>query len=450
MKRILFSPVGTTDPISNYRDGALLHIARIQQLDKIYIFLSKETGQWDRENNRYEYCLNRLKEEAGKAFEIEKIDRPELEDVHIFDEMLNAFNNLLKDIVAEMADEDELYLNVSSGTPAMKSALQVLAATSERRMIPLQVSTPIKAHNDTREDPKNYPVEEQWEFNDDNKESEFINRLTVSSNTNMLAEMNKNMIKKFIEEYDYFAALKIAETIKNFIPADSITLLKAMVARVNLDKGECDRLMNKLDFEMFPVKTSGESSIFEFLMLCKLKIEKKEYADFLRSVSPLFFAILERIVIKKLQFNLEDFYKTKKGINGTLFKSWDIEGMKTQPGLLDAIGLQKDGKDPVVTSAHLVNYINNHKNNIGTTAAKQVEDIRKVEKDVRNPIAHCLTYMTEDVIRNATGITADQIWKGLLALAKFSGISIKDEDLKTYEKCNDEIKKYLFASNLAD
>lgn len=29
MKKILFSPIGGTDPISNFRDGAMLHICRI-------------------------------------------------------------------------------------------------------------------------------------------------------------------------------------------------------------------------------------------------------------------------------------------------------------------------------------------------------------------------------------------------------------------------------------
>ena len=42
MKKILFSPIGGTDPISNFRDGAMLHICRIYKPDIVYLYLSKE------------------------------------------------------------------------------------------------------------------------------------------------------------------------------------------------------------------------------------------------------------------------------------------------------------------------------------------------------------------------------------------------------------------------
>ena len=42
MKKILFSPIGGTDPIANERDGSLLHMCRIYRPDKVFLFLSKE------------------------------------------------------------------------------------------------------------------------------------------------------------------------------------------------------------------------------------------------------------------------------------------------------------------------------------------------------------------------------------------------------------------------
>ena len=40
MPYVLFSPVGGTDPISNDRDGSMLHIARRYHPDHIMLFLS--------------------------------------------------------------------------------------------------------------------------------------------------------------------------------------------------------------------------------------------------------------------------------------------------------------------------------------------------------------------------------------------------------------------------
>ena len=68
-----------------------------------------------------------------------------------------------------------------------------------------------------------------------------------------------------------------------------------------------------------------------------------------------------------------------------------------------------------------------------------VDDLRKIEIEIRNPASHCITYMTEDVIKNATGITAMQIFNKLKQLMKHCGIKITDEDLKTYDCCNERI-----------
>ena len=39
MARILFSPIGNTDPITNNYDGAMLHIIREYRPDKVYLCL---------------------------------------------------------------------------------------------------------------------------------------------------------------------------------------------------------------------------------------------------------------------------------------------------------------------------------------------------------------------------------------------------------------------------
>ena len=61
---ILFSPVGGTDPISttNCYDGALLHISRVYRPDKIVMYMSKEMLDYQKEDDRYRYCLKRLDE----------------------------------------------------------------------------------------------------------------------------------------------------------------------------------------------------------------------------------------------------------------------------------------------------------------------------------------------------------------------------------------------------
>lgn len=43
--KVLFSPIGNSDPWSNDRDGAMLHIVRHYQPDIVVLFLLKVSGK---------------------------------------------------------------------------------------------------------------------------------------------------------------------------------------------------------------------------------------------------------------------------------------------------------------------------------------------------------------------------------------------------------------------
>ena len=138
MKKILFSPIGGTDPISNFRDGAMLHICRIYKPDIVYLYLSKEMCEFQEKDDRYRYCLEQLGKKLDKQFEVIEIQKNELEEVQVFDTFMKEYREILNDI-RDKNPESEIILNVSSGTPAMKSALQILAAMGEIHMRAIQV-----------------------------------------------------------------------------------------------------------------------------------------------------------------------------------------------------------------------------------------------------------------------------------------------------------------------
>lgn len=46
--KILFSPIGTTDPVRNCRDGACLHILRHYHPDKVVLYFTAEMEQRER------------------------------------------------------------------------------------------------------------------------------------------------------------------------------------------------------------------------------------------------------------------------------------------------------------------------------------------------------------------------------------------------------------------
>lgn len=440
MKTILFSPIGSTDPISGQHDGALLHIIRKYKPDKVYLYLSKEICELEAMDNRYSYCLEALKNHLGIDFEIEWIKKESLTDVHLFDFFLEEFRVILTDIYD---DESRVLLNVSSGTPAMKSALQILSCFFDRPLLPVQVSTPEKKINERENIKGDYDPELQWACNMDNGES-FRDRCTVSSVINMSVEMGKNEIKKHLFAYDYAAAERTADSIKDFLNPKAIDLIKAGNLRLKLDFSECEKIFKVVGYDFFPVKASDEKPVFEAVMLLLIKLKKEEYADFLRSISPIFFVLMERILETSGEIRLSDYVYTEsnKNVNNVYIKKWNSE--KVNKELLFADADLRCDFNRVVNSEDYVKLINNSRLNSKTKAL--VEGLRKVEINIRNTAAHDITCITDNYIRQCTGKTSAQIYKDIKELAVISGIKIKEEYLNTYDDLNDKIIEYINAN----
>ena len=56
---VLFTCVGTSDPVREMRDGSMLHIMRHYRPEKVYIFLSKEMEDFEKADRRLEktFCF---------------------------------------------------------------------------------------------------------------------------------------------------------------------------------------------------------------------------------------------------------------------------------------------------------------------------------------------------------------------------------------------------------
>ena len=205
-KRVLFSPAGGTDPISNtnWYDGALIHICRHYQPDIVYMYMSQLILNYEKEDGRYEYCLRELYKSLGKELKLVKIERPSLEEVQEFDYFYGDFKAEINKVEAELDAGDELLLNTSSGTPAMKSAIVVLATLGDVNGQMIQVTTPEKTINTHVHE--NYDVQTLWDLNPDNK-PDHVNRCKPITCPSIVRYKNEEMIKKLISSYDYNAAL---------------------------------------------------------------------------------------------------------------------------------------------------------------------------------------------------------------------------------------------------
>lgn len=182
-KKILFSPVGGTDPmalprkktnpadpsntivVSPSTDAAMLHIIRYQKPDHIILYFTHEICENEREDQRYTKAIEYISQLLKKEITYEIIYRENLTDPHNYNYFYKDFGSILKKIMDKKGDK-EVILNITSGTPAMKTALLVLQHLWSSDCKLYQVSTPQRAMNNPIK--SQYHLKEAWKLNIDN------------------------------------------------------------------------------------------------------------------------------------------------------------------------------------------------------------------------------------------------------------------------------------------
>lgn len=436
-RKILFSPVGGTDPIKYLRDGSLLHICRYYQPDIIYLYLSHEMMEYHRKDNRYVDALNRLGEHLNHHFEIKLIERDELIDVQHYDVFYQDFREEIRKIEDEMKPEDELFINMASGTPAMKSALLVMATLTEYRFRPIQVSTPQKKMNAEQDDREEYDAELNWELNEDNAE-DAPNRCMEVKCLNLIKMFKIEAIKKHIMAYDYAAALAVATEIKQDLSEDAYCILQIADARAKLNLREVGILMKNKQYDIYPIREGNKQKIFEYALVLQMKVQKQEYADFIRGITPLVVDLFGNILKRECGISIEDYCTYSR--DGVMM--WERRKLE-KVELMQLLNNEYSGDFRMgpVYSGQIAKIICRKSDD--KVLVQKVSEIALIERKIRNPAAHEIISVTNEWIQKETGKTMAEIIAIIKYLVVKSGINAKDADWKSYDTMNMKIEHYL-------
>ena len=399
-RKFLFSPLGGTDPISNTNmyDGAMLHIVRHYRIDKVYLYMSREIIQYQEADERYTYCLKKLGEIQNREIQYELIRRPELIEVQDFEIFYREFKEEIDKIRKEMGEDDELILNLSSGTPAMKSWLLVIRTMNELSCKAVQVVTPDRAMNEHRH--KDYQVKELWELDPDNEEGaeNRCREVPCPSLSRVRQEVN---IRKLIREYDYHAALELAAELKDH-EKPYMKLIRVAEERELLDMDAVEKKLETNHLKglyRLPIRKGEKRDIFEYALVMQIRLQRGEYADFIRSISPILYRLYKRIMKKKLGICLE------KYVSGTETKAvWDLEKLsgdmvgKEILKILEGAYKSGDGfRCGNVYPVHMQKIIQAKSDD--KELKKLVGELREAEEKVRNQAAHQIVSVNKKTIR---------------------------------------------------
>lgn len=430
-RTVLFSTVGRTDPIDthNFHDGATLHIIRHRPVDEVCLYLSAEMCGYEDRDQRYSLAVEKLAAELGRPVKIRIERRPELTDVHLFDAVYGDLEDVLLGIRDTLQEDDRILINISSGTPAFKSALVCIATLRELPCTLVQVDAPDGGKHGNRADHKelvNYDPESYWDLNPDRGQKPGTSTRCHDAACPSLRRLNDdNIIARLVRSLDFRAAWSM---IRQY-PADRVATWKPFLslarALERLDMKEAERLDKALGTGIFaPEWDDAHKTVFAYALGVELRYRRGELTDFLRSLTPLIADLFQRalrkngIDISRYQRRERDGKRVSIQWDAALILSmaaYDTTARQLAARLrLDGSVLSGSGKNQrfYVNSDELMYLIKcsyGEKSALWTAA----DSLRKVEMNLRNIAAHEIVAIDDLRCRALTGKGTDDIVKML-------------------------------------
>ncbi|MBR5288618.1 MAG: hypothetical protein IKU34_08550 [Clostridia bacterium] len=297
---ILFTCVGTTDPVRGFRDGGMLHIMRHYRPQKVCIFLSKEMADFERADQRFtktfKYVCEHWENYAPQmvTHDSEIVNAADLDAV--YDPLFSFFRQTVQENPGS-----RILINLSSGTPQMKIILAQLSLSPQYQTLGIQVLNPEKRSGSSeRANHKDYIIEDELELNEDN-EPDSPCRCTEPRMLAMQRNMQRTRIRSLLEQRDYRAlsAMRID------LPAEIVPLVNHLAARNDLKSEEAKKLARglSLPFALYPAKRATDEQYKQLseyhLLLRNLQLTKR-YTEFVLRINP----FLTYLTIQMLQKSL--------------------------------------------------------------------------------------------------------------------------------------------------
>lgn len=447
MKRILFSPLGDTDPIRDCHDGACLHILRHYQPERVVLFYTKDMENKERRDHRYTRAVHKLSPNCA----IEEIFSG-IVAAYLYEE----FSKILPEAVQSVRDrypEHEILINLSSGTPQMKTVLAMLAADTERCRGIQVPSHSGKSNRKNRPASDDVDVDILLELNEDDEEGA-KNRCEEPPLSVFRYHAEKNRIISLIRAYEYNAALTLARS-SSLVPADAKQLLKHAAARTELLPDKARKILAEYNGQELFLFTGEEELLIEYFLIMQLDQENDHLSNFMLRISP----FLDKFLLDYVQKNVRGGRQNPKNIlNLSRYikrkDSYRLERERIKqaaPKWLIRLDREYWGgyKDSDLSFTLLIYYCD-YMQEEGLTKDTKLHDDMMAElgklgniRDLRNNVAHQITNVTRESFQEVIQMTPPAlmaIFTQMLTLVY--GGKIK-EALATYRRINEWLEEAL-------
>lgn len=402
--RILYTPVGDTDPIRGCYDGGMLHIVRHYNPDMAILVLSKDMEQKEAANHRFTKALKHVKADLDI-----KLIHTGLEDVHRID-TLQPFVDHFYEMLTEYP-EAEILINLSSGTPQMKLIMSYLSVEHDA-VRGIQVDSPQRGSNRSEpavNDDEDIEIVIENNF-DDQDDSE--NRCHEPQMGYIKRNNIKQTLHTLINSYKYKEAISAyhsyKRTFEDGVPNDVLPLLEHAQLRLGLDyDGALQKSRKVGSISLSSLFADKElRKLHEFLMLMEVRLNQGQIEDFVLKTTPFMYELMRYYFTKEFRVNWRQVEKkTSKGVR------LDMVAFKNQyPKLYES--WQENSDTPYlqelqVSFYHMLHMLEDY-DTVDSSLLKQLKEIRRIEQKIRNKIAHEVVVFSEQDICSAADIQSLQ------------------------------------------
>lgn len=430
--RILYSPVGDTDPIRGCYDGAMLHIVRYYNPDMVVMVLSADMEHKEATTGLYSRALRHVKPNIDV-----RIIPTGLTDVHRIDTLQPLVDNFYT-IMDEYPDA-EILMNLSSGTPQMKLIMSYLSVDHDS-VRGIQVDSP--QHGSNRREPalqSEDNIDTLIENNfDDQEETE--NRCHEPQMGYIRRNNIKQSLRTLISSYKYKEAIEAYKSYKRTFQEapeqDILPLLTHAQLRMKLEYDGALNQSRKIGSLPLSSVFSNKDlrKLHEYLMLMEIRLNQGQIEDFILKITPFMYTLMRYYVADTFKV---DWRKVEKRTNmGKRLILLDFS--KAYPSLYHS--WVQHNKFPQVKDIQLSFYHILHmldgQSAVDPSLLKELQRIRTVEQKIRNKMAHEITMFTEKDICAAGSIQSLQAFLHQIQ-SVFTIISKQDKHNKLiYDRIN--------------
>ena len=454
MDDILFTCAGTSDPVRGNRDGGILHIMRYYHPKRVYLFLSQQIADLEAQDHRFEKTFQHMQEVCAAQGIVYQpslfMHNSQLCDASKIDLVEKPLLEYFTSVAAENPN-CRILLNLSSGTPQMKTLMQFLAVDSPYHVLGVQVDGPQQNKKDqSRTDNETYNVDYELATNFDDEpdclpEGERRNRTSEPEMFAIKHQRHRHQLLKLLERQDYDAMLDMSQN----LPKQLQTLLQHLNARNNLQSEEAYKLSKELmdlGFPLYPAMKSDSHyrDLSEYYLLLRNLQKLGRYSEFVLRLNPFLTELLYTLLMQT------EFASYLKKSNGRIDVATDVLNSK-QPELMKR--LQAEAQRTLLDYKNFSIFLGISMLLVTDTLSDAHQNFLRacnaLNTAQRNTAAHQLHAVLEEDIKHDCffGIKhygSAEIVQKLGELLAQAYPDVCDKSLfRIYDRCNDYIKAHL-------